>query len=324
MKQFADDELTDLVPPTSPVQQAAPPPPPPTPAPQAPPPPVATAAPAPVFTAPAPAPVFTAPPQTAKVSSIEDLDLPGTAGTATAAAPTFAATPGTELVGRAIDFDNAEPLKTGDGLSRIRPAKGSGKPSRFALIGPPPYGPGIAPRAARSHYVPTKDGKRNCICLADGTNDVGLCCTKLQEEGRTHIIHLALEYTNCNPTNGNYPKGYTGPIEWRIGFVDLSPSQFNTLKDKPQEGKSVYDYDYVMVMNGNRYDFNIKSPVARWKLDPEVVKAVTEAVQPFVRDGGVKLAKRLGTKKSILEWKALLSGVAVGAAEASLDDVESI
>lgn len=317
MKQFVDDELTDLVPPTT--VQAAPLPT----APQAPPPPVATAAPAPIFTAPTQPATFTAP--AAKVSSIEDLDLPGPAtATATAPAPTFAATPGTELVGRTIDFDNAEPLKTGDGLNRIRPAKGSGKPSRFSLVGPPPYGPGIPPRAARSHYVPTKDGKRNCICLADGTNDVGFCCTKLQEEGRTHIIHLALEYTNCNPTNGNYPKGYTGPIEWRLGFVDLSPSQFNTLKDKPQEGKSVYDYDYVMVMNGNRYDFNIKSPVARWKLDPEVVKAVTEAVQPFVRDGGVKLAKRLGTKKSILEWKALLSGVAVGAAEASLDDVESI
>ena len=98
----------------------------------------------------------------------------------------------------------------------------------------------------------------------------------------------------------------------------LSPSNYRLISELAEEGTSIYDYDLAMTMNASRYEFKVKSRKARWKLDPAVAKAVEEAAQPFVRDGGVKLGKRLGKKITLLEWKSLLAGAP--AKEVTLDD----
>jgi hypothetical protein len=112
--------------------------------------------------------------------------------------------------------------------------------------------------------------------------------------------------------------------EVKVGFVDLSRSNYRTISNLPEENESIYDYDLVMSKNGNKYDFTVKSRTARWKLYPEVVAQVTEVVKRVLADGGKKFFGKLGKKTSLLEWKALLAGQAGGAAEATLDEVEDL
>lgn len=317
MKQFSvDDELADIAPKTPITQPTVAQP---TPAPVAPVQTVVAAA------APLPPPPPQPPPQAAPAAQsfaqpdIADDDAP-TAGQRQSAGK---ASLQDELVGEEVSWEDAELMKTGDGLQRIRPEKKSDKVVRFALL------PFLPPRAARNHYVLTKDGKRCHVCLGTKENPVGWCCKQLDEEGRTHIVVLAIEYTNANPRTGNYEKnpttGQYPPIEYRIGFLDLSRSQYKQIVDLKEEDKALYDMDLVMAMDGNRYKFAVKSSkAARWKLVPELVAEVESKCQPFIQDGGRKLAKRLGKKTSLLEWKALLAGVAAGAAEASLSNMDDL
>ncbi len=315
MKQFSvDDELADIAPQT-PKQPAAPAP---VTAAPAPPPPVQQAAPAPP-PPPPPQPQTQPAAQSFAQPDIDD-DIPA-GGQKQAAASGKSAQD--DLVGEEVSWEDEELMKTGDGLQRIRPEKKSDKVVRFALL------PFLPPRAARNHYVLTKEGKRCHVCLGTKENPVGYCCKQLDEEGRTHIVVLAVEYTNANPRTGNYEKNATTgqypPIEYRIGFLDLSRSQYKQIVDLKEEDKSLYDMDMVMAMDGNRYKFAVKSSkAARWKLVPELVKEVEAKCQPFIQDGGRKLAKRLGKKTSLLEWKALLAGVAAGAAEASLQNMDDL
>ena len=309
MKQF-DDELIDLVPAKpqaapsatvaatvqpAPQQQAA-----------------AQAAPAPQ-------------PQAAPASRMEvdDIDIPHQqhqpqqGGSKAAASKEEAA----DFAGEEVDWGDAEIMKRGDGLDRIRPEKKSDKVIRLALL--PFLG---RPHGCRTHFVATREGKRQYVCMGrnEGTPPriafiPGLCCKHLDEEGRYHCISLALQYTNSDPDvldprSGNYAKGYSGPIEFKIGFLDLSRPNFRSVTNLIEEGASIYDYDLVMVLNGNKYEFHIKARTPRWRTSPELAKAVEEACHPFVQDGGRKLYRRLGKRLSILEWKALLSGLAAGAA----------
>jgi hypothetical protein len=317
MKQFSvDDELADIAPKTQPVQQVIQP----TPAPVqtvvaavAPPPPPSPPPPPPQPQAATPAAQSFAQPDIG-----DDDPTPGQRQ-GTVGKPSLV----DDLVGEEVSWEDPDLMKTGDGLQRIRPEKKSDKVVRFALL------PFLPPRAARNHYVLTKDGKRCHICLGTKDNPVGYCCKQLDEEGRTHIVCLAIEYTNANPRTGNYDKdpatGRYPNIEYCIGFLDLSRSQYKQIVDLKEEDKSLYDLDLVMAMDGNRYKFAVKSSkAARWKLIPELVKEVESKCQPFVQDGGRKLAKRLGKKTSLLEWKALLAGVAAGAAEASLQNMDDL
>jgi hypothetical protein len=237
-----------------------------------------------------------------------------------------------DFTGEEIEWGDSEVMKRGDGLERIRPEKKSDKVIRLALL---PF-LGKQPHGCRTHFVATKDGKRQYVCL--GKNEgvpprvvfmPGICCKHLDEEGRYHVINLALQYTNSDPNvldprSGNYAKGYNGPIEFKIGFVDLSRPNFRSVTNLIEEGASIYDYDLVMVLNGNKYEFHIKSRTPRWKTTPELMKEVEDACQPYVQDGGRKLYRRLGKRISLLEWKALLSGLAAGAQEANLDAVDDL
>ena len=303
MKQFNDDELTDLVPAkppqaqTAPQQQAAPP--------QA---------------QPAPAPPQQ---QQARPAPVLDDDIP------TGPPPQHgarAAAAAKEPPGEGVEWGDSG-VMTGEGrLERIRPEKGSNKVVRLALL--PFLG---NPRGLRSHYVLTKEGKRQYVCLGTVQGRafiLGPCCKQLDEEGRYHLVNLAVQYTNSDtvldPKSGNYSKGYAGPIEFKVGYVDLSRTNFRQISNLVEEGNSIYDYDLAMVLSGNKYDFFVKSRTPRWKSTPELAAAVEAAAQAFVQDGGRKLFGRLGKRASLLEWKALLSNVAAGAAEASLDTMDDI
>lgn len=227
-----------------------------------------------------------------------------------------------DLVGQEIEFDDEDTIKFGDGLDRIRPEKKSTKQIRFALL------PFLKPRVARSHYVVTKEGKPNHICLSL-KGEPAYCCQKLDAEGQQHVVALALEYTNVNPKTAKYTKDATTgkfpAIEYRIGYVDLSRSNFRSLQGLVQEDGSIYNYDLAMYLNGNKYEFSVRNTAALWKNNPELAKEVEEACQAYVQDGGAKLARKLGKKTTLIQWKALISGMATGgAAEANLDNVEEL
>ena len=220
--------------------------------------------------------------------------------------------------GEEVGWGDEETMRTGDGLERIRPEKGSDKAVRFALL------PFLRPRRARIHWVPVGNGKASRLCLAQGDTP-GWCCTKLGEEGRYRVVVLALCYTNANPKTGGYtklPDGSSPPIEWRIGYLELSPSSYRMISKLPEDDASPYDYDYTMSLVNNRYEITMK-PKALWKADTEVRKAVEDASQRYVADGGAKLGRKLGKKMSLMEWKALLSG-APSASQANLDDMEEL
>jgi len=254
---------------------------------------------------------------------------PATGGNPPAAAAANAAA-SNEIVGEEVEWGDQEMMKKGDGMDRIRPAPKSDKAVRFALLDLP-IPPGASKkywvRAVRTHWVLRTDGtgkKDQYICLATPEGQ-GICCTKLAEDGRYHVIAPAVEYTNADPKSGVYPKGYTGPIEVKVGFVDLSRANFRSLSTLPEEGTSIYDYDFVMALNGNKYEFGVKSRKPRWRLNADAAAAVQEAVKKmFLIDNGQKLFKRLGKPISLIQWKALLSGAAPTAKEATLNDVEDL
>jgi hypothetical protein len=209
-------------------------------------------------------------------------------------------------------------MRTGDGLERIRPEKGSGKAVRFALL------PFLRPRRARIHWVPVGNSKGSRLCLAQGDTP-GWCCMKLGEEGRYRVVVLAVCYTNANPKTGAYPKppdGSIPPITWKLGYLDLSPSTYGIISQLPDDDASPYDYDYSMTMVNNRYEIR-RAAKALWKADPETCKAVEEAARRYIADGGVKLGRKLGKRLSLGEWKVLLSG-APSASEANMDDMEEL
>lgn len=223
-----------------------------------------------------------------------------------------------DACGEEVGWGDETTMRMGDGLERIRPDKGSDKAARFALL------PFLRPRRARIHWVQVGTGKSPRLCLAQGDTP-GWCCTKLGEEGRYRVVVLAVCYTNASPKTGGHaklPDGSRPPIEWRLGYLDLSPSNYRSISQLPEDEASPYDYDYSMSLVNNRYDISIRTK-ALWKADSEICKAVEEASQKYVADGGMKLGRKLGKKMTLLEWKNLLQPSAP-AVDASLDDMEEI
>ena len=173
---------------------------------------------------------------------------------------------------------------------------------RFAILDGPIL-------VARNHFVQTVNGKSCRLCLSENGTPAW-CCNKLGEDGRLRIISLALLYENADK-RGGYPKNI--PIEWRVGFVELSSSHFKVIRGLVPEGAEgvapgrVTDIDCGMVLDKNRYAFKLISLKARWKQIPELAKEVKAAVAKALSDGGRRLEKRLGRKTSPIEWKQLLA-----------------
>lgn len=215
-----------------------------------------------------------------------------------------------------VEFGDQKLMAKGDGLNRIRADKN--KVVRFALL------PFTSPKAAKSHFVETKDKKGTYRCLSKG-DELGYCCQKLDEEGMQHVVSLALWYTNADPKTGVYEKGT--PIEWEVGYVDLSRSNYRSVSNLAPEDSDVYGIDIVMSKkdNGIGYEFVLRSAKAKWKQNPELAAEVEAAAQKFLKDGAKKLVSKLGRKISLAEWKVLLSGqTAASAKEASLEDLENM
>jgi hypothetical protein len=218
---------------------------------------------------------------------------------------------------RRYTWDDRELEKDGDGLTRIRPEKGSDRTVRFAILPGPIF-------AHRNHFVSTANGKTCRLCLSeDGTS--APCCIKLGEEGRMRIIAPALEYEGTEK-NGKYSKG--AATDWKIGYVELSPSHFKMLRNLQPEMDSgappvkVEDIDIGISYDKNRYTFHLVSIKARWKQIPEIKKAVEAALLNLMADGGKRLEKRLGKKTSLAEWKALLAGQVTASEAPTLDSLD--
>jgi hypothetical protein len=205
----------------------------------------------------------------------------------------------------------------------VRPDKGQAK--RIAFI------KSVTMKSAKSHFVEIGTGKDikqgTYRCLSQiGSDEQGFCCQKLGKDGQIHIAALVIEYTNADPKTGKYVKGADGsvpPIEWKLGFVDLSGFNMKQIRKLPDEEQTPYDIDIIMTHADRAfgYEFNRASPRARWLQNPELVKEVEAAAERF-RDGKTLIGK-LGKRLSPIEWKALLSGAALGE-EAKLENMEEL
>jgi hypothetical protein len=217
-----------------------------------------------------------------------------------------------------VGFGDQKLMSKGDGLNRIRPDKN--KVARFALL------PFISPKKGFSHFVDTKDKKGTFRCApTKGEDEIPYCCGKLDEEGMMHVVALAIHYTNADAKTGIYEKGQ--PIEWEVGYIDLSRSNYRAVSNLAPEDSDVYSIDIVMSKkdSGIGYEFVLRSAKAKWKQNPELAAEVEAAAQKFIKDGGKKLIGKLGRKLTVAEWKIMLSGLqAASGKEASLEDIEDL
>jgi hypothetical protein len=224
-----------------------------------------------------------------------------------------------------VDFGDEKLATRPNMLNRCRPSE-KGKAVRFALL------PFIKPKSAKNHFVELPGKKLTARCLTPANSpDAGYCCAKLGEDGELHVAALVVRYTNADSKTGGYEKGAV--IEWEVQYVDLTRSNYRAvshlidelIEDNPTI--TVYDIDIVMQHDPDRafgYQFKRIAQKARWKQNPQLVEEVRQAAEKFTKDDGKILKGRLGKKLSLPEWKALLSGVAAGAEEAKLDDVEDL
>ena len=197
-----------------------------------------------------------------------------------------------------IDLDDDAGLPSrGDGLPRVRPAKGEAK--RFAFL------PFMKVRFGKTHYIEGV-GKRRCLTKADSPH-LEYCCEKLGKEGALYLEALVIEYTNADHKTGRMEKNC--PIEWQIAYLEMSRSNWESIKKLPSEDESLKGVDLIMTHDTSRafgFAFNKISSHARWKANPALAKEVEEAASPFL--DGEKLIKKLGKELSLIEWQALLSG----------------
>jgi hypothetical protein len=221
-----------------------------------------------------------------------------------------------------VDFGDQKIMAKGDGLNRIRADKN--KVVRFALL------PFIKPKSATSHFVEAKEKKGTFRCLKPTKEgEIPFCCAKLKEEGMLHVVSLAVLYTNAEDKTGKYSKDKNGnypPVEWEVGYVDLSRSNYRSVSNLAPEDSTPYDIDLVMSKkdNGIGYEFVLAATKAKWKLNPDMAVEIEAAAQKFINDGGKKLISKLGRTLNKIEWQALLSNQAASGKEASLDDIEGI
>jgi hypothetical protein len=213
-----------------------------------------------------------------------------------------------------VSFDDDKFAAKGDGLKRIRAEKN--RAARFSILDV------IQLKAGKSHFIDSK-GTYRCLTPMDANAVNEYCCEKLAKEGALHVVGLAVEYTNADPSTGKY-KPET-PIEWEIGYVDMSAANYHSIKKLPEEEQTVFDIDIIMTRNNRAfgYDFN-KASKARWKLNPELKEEVLAAAKRFTRDNGAKLVAKLGRHATAMEWKTLLAGQAAGADAANLDEMDDL
>lgn len=256
---------------------------------------------------PAPAPAPTQPTRTASAEDDEE-DAPAPGTKAPAAKQTSD--------DYDVSFGDEKLMSRSDGLDILRPEKG--KTVRFALLSN--Y---LKAKRAFVHYI-EKKGTYHCL---DSEKNGQVCCTKLGNS-QPQIVVLVLHYTNVNPKTGRYDKDANGqypPIQWEIKFVRLSRSAFRRISSLAEEDSTPEAIDIIMSHrdSGIGYEYS-KISTARWKKNPELVKEVEAAIQPFAADNGKKLLAKLGKKISLLEFRAVLAGAGTQTDEADLSQVDDI
>jgi hypothetical protein len=221
------------------------------------------------------------------------------------------------------DFDDDTLHNRPGVISRVRPDKN--KAVRFAFI------KSVKMKKTKSHFVElgsgkdAKKGTYQCLSLVGDENRAS-CCIAQDKDSSIHIAALVIVYKNADAVTGKYVKNADGtfaPIEWELGYVDLSGFNMKQIKKLPDEEQSPYDIDIIMTHAEGRafgYEFNRASNKARWLHNPELVKEVEAAAERF-RDGKTLLSK-LGKKLTPIEWKALMSGF--GGEEAKLDNIDEL
>ena len=225
------------------------------------------------------------------------------------------------------DFDDEKVLTRPGQLDQCRPEKG--KAARFAFV-PKEW---LSPQTAKTHYVETGTGKETkklrVRCLTPMSNEAEgqYCCVTLNEEGKVEVVALVIRYTNADAATGKYEKDANGnfpPVEFKIEFVRLSGFNMRQIKKLPDEDSTPFNIDIVMTHADGRafgYEFNRKSNVPRWTLDPQVAAAVKAAASRFL--DGKTLRMKLGQKLNEVEYKALLSGKKIGG-DATLGNVDEL
>jgi hypothetical protein len=226
------------------------------------------------------------------------------------------------------DFDDEKVYARPGQLNQCRPEKG--KAARFSFV-PKEW---IAPQTTKGHFIeiPGKDGKiqkQRIRCLTPMGNEAEqqYCCTTVGKDGEISVVALVVRYTNADATTGKYEKDAQGNfpnVEFEIQFVRLSQFNMRQIKKLPDEDSNPFKIDIVMTHSEGRafgYEFNRKSNVPRWTLDPQVAAAVKSAASRFL--DGKALRSKLGQKMNEIEWKALLSGKKV-ANDATLGAVDEL
>lgn len=193
------------------------------------------------------------------------------------------------------EFGDQKLMRRGDGLDRLRPAKGDAV--RFAIY------PSIKPKKAMNHYI-DKKGTFRCITTEEGE---GICCSKLGAPN-LQIVAIVVHYTNANTKTGKYASD-NHDTEFEVKYVNLSRTNFADISALTQEDEKVDDFDIVMTHreNGIGYKLARVSKEARWKKDKALSKAIQEAAAKF--EDGALLTKKLGKRLNPLEWKQLISSL---------------
>ena len=101
-------------------------------------------------------------------------------------------------------------------------------------------------------------------------------------ETRTGSCCLFCITQMSDPTSGRYQKNADGsvpPIEWKIRYVCLSSSEVRLINRLPDVDQTPTDIDVVMNNAGDwavGNQFSRATNRARWKLNPELMKAVEQ------------------------------------------------
>lgn len=251
---------------------------------------------------------------------LEDDDLAGIETKITAApAPARGIAAITPATATEVDEDGEvdlvadhDELKAKPSLTSVLP-KEANKVNRFALV------KGFKAFAKPTHFLASAGAKgMTVLCVGEGCPE----CARGGDHGsRRKIVALAILYTT--DTNGKFVAGTTKP-GITIGFISLSPTAYSELSDCPSEGEDIYSVDFKATKKSNGIGWNYgrmshPTTYVRAGIESEVAELAAQ-VDPKV------LKARLGKTVSLLELKAMVSGVPLSSLDtaASLADIEDL
>jgi hypothetical protein len=210
---------------------------------------------------------------------LDDLDLVVTTQSAATINPTATTDEDLDsapaITSQSLDWGTAAPISLGDGLDRIRPK--AGEVVRFAII------PNSAPLMSKVHFIALA-GKTPRFYVCAGA--VCLAC-KSGDAPKTSIVALVAQYTNADPVTGKL--GNDVVPNYKVGYLSLSPTAFNTILEAPVEGSRPTDVDFAMSFDGRRYSFRVIASNARHIHRKETAQIIALA-KPFE----TRLSNKLG------------------------------